>query len=66
MIRVISTPDNYPYIIRCFKCHNKFKFQNIDIHEDKINQIDFIYRINCPICGQDINSWTKDDWLKRS
>lgn len=64
MINIIKEGSLYPYQLTCFKCKCVFEFQDEDIHKDQVHMNEYIYRINCPTCGQDINSWTKEDWLK--
>ena len=66
MRRILSIPNEFSYICKCFRCGCKFEFQDEDIYQDGISGIDYVYRINCPSCRQDINAWDKNDWLKKS
>ena len=66
MMHIIKIPEPFPYICECFKCKCKFEFQDKDILHHRVGIRDYVNTIYCPNCNQDINAWSKEDWLKKS
>lgn len=66
MINIIQEGTLYPYKLKCFKCGCIFEFQDEDVFIDNLGHNEIMERINCPTCGQDINAWSRQDWLKKA
>ena len=64
MINIIKKGNLFPYQITCPNCECIFEFQDEDIKMVQSKPNEWFWRIYCPTCNQEINSWSKYDWRK--